>query len=467
MIRSITDDSRKVKKGDIFIAVRGRDNDGHLFIKNAVKNGANIIIADRDFKAPAGIEKVLVKDTRSALPVIADNFYGHPSSKLKLIGVTGTNGKTTITYLIESILKSAQKNAGVIGTINYRINGKSIPAKNTTPGTLELYGLLSRMVKNNAYYAVMEVSSHSLDQGRVNGLLFDTAIFTNITKEHLDYHKTLKNYFNTKTKLFEKLKSNGIAILYNDDKMVAGLKSKIKNKVLTYGIDKKSNITAKNITLSLDHSSFEIKTLHGSLKIRTGLIGRHNISNILAAVAAAISLGLPLNVIKRGIESFKLVPGRLETVDAGQSFKIFVDYAHTEDALSNILKLLKEVVRSGRIITVFGCGGNRDRSKRPLMGRVACRLSDRVIVTSDNPRFEDPVKIISEIESGIKGKFLNYDVVEDRRDAIEKALRCASRNDVVVIAGKGHETYQIIMDKLMPFDDRKVIKELMKSDENK
>jgi len=461
-VKRITDDSRKVKDGDLFIAVRGYNTDGYKFIASAVKRGAGIIVADKAFNAPENIKKIIVKDARSCLPVMADNFYGHPSEKLKVIGVTGTNGKTTITYLMENILNTAKKKNGVIGTINYRVAGKEVPSTNTTPGVLEIESLLSEMLKKNAEYVVMEVSSHSLDQDRVGCVSFDAGIFTNITKEHLDYHKTMKNYFGAKARLFEKLKDKGVAVLNNDDAMAASLKRRIRKKVLTYGIEKDADIKALDIRLSMDASEFVIKTLEGSFNARTNLIGRHNISNILASTTASIALGIGLDVIRKGIGSFKTVPGRLESVDMGQPFKIFVDYAHTEDALYNVLSLLRDVVaRKSRIITVFGCGGNRDRTKRPLMGSIACRFSDRVVVTSDNPRFEDPMFIISEIEKGVKNKFTNYDIMPDRRDAIDKALRLAGEGDVVVLAGKGHEKCQIIGDEAIPFDDREIVKELL------
>jgi len=460
-IRDIADDSRKIKRAGLFVAVRGHDTDGYKFIGQAVKKRAAAIISDRDFKAPKSIKKIIVKDARSALPLIADNFYDHPSERLKTVGITGTNGKTTITYLLESIIAAAKKVSGVIGTINYRIRGKELPAINTTPGPLQLQSLLSLMLKNKARYAIIEVSSHSLDQDRVARVSFDVAVFTNITKEHLDYHKTMKNYFLAKAKLFKKLKYRGVAVLNNDDKMSAPLRRLIRNKVLTYGIVKRSDILAKDIKLSIDSSEFTVSTPKGSFRIKTDLIGRHNISNILASVAAAAALGIRPDVIKKGIESFRSVPGRLESIDPSNPFRIFVDYAHTEDALYNVLSLLKDVVRNGRIITVFGCGGDRDRTKRPLMGRVACKFSDHVVVTSDNPRLEDPLSIISEIEKGVKGTFTNYDIVPDRRSAIKKALALAGKGDVVVIAGKGHEKYQIIKDKKMPFDDCKVARELL------
>jgi UDP-N-acetylmuramoyl-L-alanyl-D-glutamate--2,6-diaminopimelate ligase len=460
-VNRVTDDSRKVGKGDLFIAVRGYNTDGYKFISKAIKNGSGIIVSDRNFKAPKNVKKIIVKDTRAILPVIADNFYGHPSNRLKIVGITGTNGKTTITYLMENILNVANKRTGVIGTINYRVKRREVPATNTTPGPLELQSLLSRMLKGRARYILMEVSSHSLDQNRVERVWFDVCIFTNITKEHLDYHKTIKKYFEAKIRLFGKLKKGGVAVINNDDKRVASLKHRLRKKVLTYGIKRDSDIMAKEIKLSIDSSSFVIKTPKGKFSVRTRLIGMHNISNILAGVAASMALEVGLNIIKKGIESFKGVPGRLELIDFGQPFKIFVDYAHTEDALHNILSLLRNVTKEGRIITVFGCGGNRDKAKRSAMGNVACRFSDKVVVTSDNPRFEDPDSIISEIEEGIKSSFTNYDIVPDRKDAIAKALRLAKRGDVVVIAGKGHEKYQIVKDKAFPFDDCEVARSIL------
>ncbi len=462
IVKKVMNDSRRVARGDLFIALRGYKIDGYNFIGIAIKKGASVIVSEKDFKAPENVIKVLVKDTRAASGLIAANFYGNPSKKLRITGVTGTNGKTTITYIIENILKKALVPSSVIGTINYRIGRRRFPSNNTTPGSLELQALFNRMSKSGVKDVVMEVSSHSLDQGRVDHVLFDVVIFTNITKEHLDYHKTIKKYFDAKVKLFNKLKHGGVAVLNNDDHMVSGLKRRIKEKVLTYGLNHKSDIMACGIRLSMDSTSFTIKTPKGSFAVSTRLIGRHNISNILASVAATIALKIPLRPIKKGVESFRAVSGRLELVDEGQPFKVFVDYAHTEDALYNILSFLREMVPNRNIITVFGCGGNRDSAKRPLMGNVACKFSDRVVVTSDNPRFEDPSAIISQIESGIRGEFSNYDIVEDRREAINKALWMASKGDVVVIAGKGHEKYQIMKEKAMPFDDCAVARSILK-----
>ncbi len=462
-IRRVTNDSRKAGSGDLFIALRGYKIDAHGFINDAIKKGANIIVSERGFKAPANVIKILVKDARAASSIIAANYYKDPSKKLRITGVTGTNGKTTVTYIIEKMLEEAGKHVGVIGTINYRINGKRLPAANTTPGPLALQALFSRMLKSAVKDVVMEVSSHSLDQGRVDGILFDVGIFTNITKEHLDYHKTVEKYFDAKVKLFDKLKTGGVAILNNDDRMVSGLKKRInRENTLTYGLTRRSDIMACGIKISMRNTSFTVKTPKGSFAVSTGLIGRHNISNILAGVGAAIALDIPAGTIKKGIESFGTVPGRLELVDEGQPFKVFVDYAHTEDALYNVLSLLRGIVPDRKIITVFGCGGDRDIAKRPLMGNVACRFSDNVIVTSDNPRFEDPSEIISQIESGMRGEFSNYDIVEDRQSAINRALKMASKGDVVVIAGKGHEKYQITKDRAVPFDDCGIARSILK-----
>ncbi len=459
-IERVTNDSRSAARGDMFVALRGYVADGYKFINEAVKKGAGVVVAEKDFDAPGSVVKILVEDTRSALPVMAGNFYGHPSQKLKVIGVTGTNGKTTITYIIESILKKSGDEPGVIGTISYRSPGRAISAKNTTPGPLELQSILSEMVKLSSHYAVMEVSSHALDQRRIEGILFDAAIFTNITPEHLDYHKKLKEYFNAKVKIFAHLKADGCAILNADDDKVVALKKSIKNRVITYGIEAKSDIFAKNIRLSINSSEFNIVMPKDSFNVSTHLVGMHNVSNILATVAACDALGIDHNVIKSGIEAMTPVPGRLESVECGQGFKVFVDFAHTEDALDKILSLLREVSRA-KIITVFGCGGDRDREKRPAMGKVACRLSDHVIITSDNPRFEEPGEIIDEIVSGVKGVYSNYEIDPDRRKAIEKALSLAKVGSIVVIAGKGHENYQIVADKTLPFNDREVVKEIL------
>lgn len=461
-VSKVTCDSRGVKKGDLFIAFRGFADDGYKYIPQAISNGASAVLSEKDFEAPEYVIKILVGDTRAAFPVLASNMHNDPSRNLKMFGITGTNGKTTITYIIENIFGNAGCRTGVIGTINYRFKDKIVPAKNTTPGPLELQCLLFEMTKAGVSHVAMEVSSHSLDQGRVNGISFDAAIFTNITGDHLDYHKTINNYFRAKVKLFGKLKKSGTAILNHDDKLVRSLAGKLKSKVLTYGLSKGADIRAVDVKLSLDGSRFTIQTPKGDIPVSVKLIGRHNVSNILAAAGAAYCEGLSFSAIKKGVESVGFAPGRLEPVSAGQPFKVFVDFAHTQDALFNILGLLRDVTQEGRIITVFGCGGNRDRAKRPLMGITACEFSNKVVITSDNPRHEEPSAIIEEIEKGVRRAYKNYEVVVDRRKAIEKALREAGEKDIVVIAGKGHEKYQIIKDEVTPFDDREVARELIR-----
>ncbi|MDP2912513.1 MAG: UDP-N-acetylmuramoyl-L-alanyl-D-glutamate--2,6-diaminopimelate ligase [Candidatus Omnitrophota bacterium] len=460
-VKRVRDDSRAVEEGDLFIAVKGYSTEGSAYIGEAVKNGARVIMAQRDHGSSGEIKRILVDDTRKALSVLAANFYGNPSDRLKIVGITGTNGKTTITYIIESILKNAGSGAGVIGTVNYRLKDKVLPSKNTTPGALELQSLLAEMAKGGLHYAIMEISSHSLDQGRVDSVRLDTGIFTNISAEHLDYHKTIEEYFKAKAQIFGLLKDGATAILNDDDDKVASLKNSItKARVITYGIENYADVCAQNIRSSIDGTRFDVVMPKNRFEIRTGLIGMHNVSNILAGIAAAVSLNIGISAIKGGVESVVSVPGRLETLDIGQAFKIFVDYAHTEDALYNILTHLRKVAVRG-IITVFGCGGNRDRLKRPLMGKVACRLSDHVVITSDNPRFEEPEAIIEEIEKGVIGKFDNYSVAIDRREAIKEALELAGEGDIVVIAGKGHEDYQIVKDKIFNFNDREIAKEIL------
>jgi len=459
-ITALSDDSRTVVPGSIFIALTGHAKDGRDFVNEAVSKGAAVIVSDPGLRVPEGVLKVSISDVRAALAPIVKNFYGDPSAKLKVIGITGTNGKTTVTYLIEGIVKSAGARAGVIGTINYRSNGDTRPAKNTTPGSLELQKLLREMVDGGVKYAAMEVSSHALDQGRISGVGLDIGIFTNITSDHLDYHKTRDEYFKAKSRLFGHLKNNGMAILNFDDEKVMSVKGSVKAKILTYGIGQGSDIKASNIKLSPDGSSFDVSTPLLRFSIKTHLIGMHNISNCLAAIAAMYALGLDRKLIAEGILSLTSVPGRLEPVECGQPFKVLVDYAHTEDALNNVLAILKEIA-GRKVLTVFGCGGDRDRSKRPLMGISACKFSDQVIITSDNPRSEEPMDIIRDIESGIKGNFSNYDIVPDRREAIQRAISSAAEGDVVLIAGKGHEDYQIVKGKTIYFDDRKVASEML------
>jgi UDP-N-acetylmuramoyl-L-alanyl-D-glutamate--2,6-diaminopimelate ligase len=459
-VKGISCNSRSVGKGFIFVAVKGNRQDGNKFIDEAVANGAAVVVAEKQ-AAKSSVPFVLVKDARLALSDLAAEFYGRPSQDIGVIGVTGTNGKTTITYLLERLLNSAGFSAGVIGTVNYRFQGKVFPSKNTTPGPLELQSLLSRMLRGKVKYAVMEVSSHALDQRRTEGVKFNSAIFTNLTQDHLDYHKTLENYFKSKARLFQQLDRNSLAIINNDDKYAGRLKKMTKARVLTYGINKDADVKAQEIRFYLSHTEFTVLAAGKRFNFRTGLIGRHNIYNILAVAAWARGQGMDLDKIAQALKSFSFVPGRLEPVSGGRGgFFVFVDYAHTEDALKNVISALRETCEN-KIIVVFGCGGERDKIKRPKMGKVVTELADYAIVTSDNPRSEDPLKIIMDIKKGISKK--NFCVIADRKNAIAKALSLAEDKDVVLVAGKGHETYQILNDRTVVFDDREVVRECLKS----
>jgi len=467
-ISGIACDSKAVKPGYLFVALKGAKVNGADFIDEAIDRGAHAILLNSD--SGAGLFKrgntfVYVKDARLGLAQASQVYFGDISGKMHLAGVTGTNGKTTITYLMESIFKSKNKGVGVIGTVNYRFGSRSIPAVNTTPGVLELYSLLASMQKEKINNCVMEISSHSLEQGRVETLQFDAAIFTNLTREHLDFHKDMDDYLKAKLRLFAKIKEGGFAIINIDDpaagKIIEKVKSEAKAEIITYGIDNEADIRARNINLSCDGLRFDLNTDKGLIEIKSNLIGRHNIYNILASVSGGVALGIDLEDIKKGVEALKGLPGRLESINCGQNFSVYVDYAHTEDGLTNVLKSLREL-KPARLVSVFGCGGDRDRTKRPQMGKISTELSDIVFVTSDNPRTEKPMDIINEITKGIGTEKDNYIIEPDRFNAIKKAVLEAKRGDIVLIAGKGHETYQIFKDTTVPFDDREVVKRILK-----
>lgn len=462
VVDGISEDSRTVRPGDLFIAKKGFSRDGASYIDDAVNKGARVIVTGSKFKARRDVDVILVDDSRKALSVIADNYYAHPSKTLRVIGITGTNGKTTITYMLESIIKASGFEAGVIGTVNYRIKDSVFQSRNTTPGPLELQSLLSRMVKSQVEFAVIEVSSHSLDQGRADRIELDAAIFTNLTGDHLDYHQTMTEYFAAKKRIFQLLKKGGVAIINGDDEAVASLNDSLHGRKLIFGTKDNADIFAWDVIINNSSTSFIVKTPDGVFKVQSKLIGLHNLSNMLASIAAANALGLKQESIIAGLENIDSIPGRLEAIEEGQPFRVYIDFAHTGDALDNVLKLLRKMAKR-RILTVFGCGGNRDRNKRPVMGRVACMLSDHVVITSDNPRYEEPADIISDIEEGIKNNFTNYDIIPDRREAISRALDLAGPDDIVVIAGKGHEDCQIVKDRAFPFDDRKIAKEILRN----
>jgi len=462
-ITGIACDSKAVKPGYLFVALKGSRVNGADFIDDAIERGASAIMLD---SGDNGIFKrgdtfIYAKDSRLGLSRASQAFFGDLSAKMRLVGITGTNGKTTITYLMESMFQSKLEAVGVIGTVNYRFGRRLIPAVNTTPSSLELYSLLSGMHKEKIKNCIMEISSHSLEQKRVETLQFDAAVFTNLTREHLDFHKNMDEYLNAKLKLFSKIKKGGAAIINIDDpaseKIIQKVKAEAKAKIITYAIDREADIRAIDIKLSCNGLKFKFSKIN----IESSLIGRHNIYNILAAIGAGISLGMSLADIKKGVEALKTLPGRLESVGCGQNFSVYVDYAHTEDGLEKVLKSLREL-KPSKLITVFGCGGNRDRTKRPAMGKISTELSDIVFITSDNPRTEEPKDIINEITKGINPAKNNYIIEPDRSSAIKKAVLEAGNGDIVLVAGKGHETYQIFKDTTIPFDDREVVKRILK-----
>jgi UDP-N-acetylmuramoyl-L-alanyl-D-glutamate--2,6-diaminopimelate ligase len=462
-ISGLACDSKAVKQGYLFAALKGSKVNGADFIDEAIARGASAVLLDSGNKDifKRGGAFIYVKDARFALAQASRAYFGDISAKMRLIGITGTNGKTTITYLLESLFKAINQEAGIIGTVNYRFGRRLIPAVNTTPGILELYSLLSTMRKEKIKNCVIEVSSHSLELARVETLEFDIAVFTNLTREHLDFHKNMDDYLSAKLKLFEKIKKGGFAVVNADDPAASKVIEKVisgrKAKIITYGIDSKADITAEDIALSRKGLRFK----SGGIVFESNLIGRHNVYNILAAVAAAAALGIGMKDIKKGIEAMKGLPGRLEAVGCGQGFSVYVDYAHTEDGLEKVLRSLREL-KPARLISVFGCGGNRDRLKRPRMGNISTELSDMVVITSDNPRGEAPMDIINEITRGIAPGKDNYMIEEDRFKAIKKALEEAKEGDIVLVAGKGHETYQVFKDTTVPFDDREVVKRILK-----
>jgi UDP-N-acetylmuramoyl-L-alanyl-D-glutamate--2,6-diaminopimelate ligase len=467
-ISGITLDSRQIAAGFIFVAIRGLKMDGNRFVPDAIAQGAAAIVSALPGDAYPGATWIQVADEREALAMLSANFYGHPAKKLHAIGVTGTNGKTTTTYLIEAILKAAGFTAAVFGTIDYRGPGFQLPAERTTPEAPELQSLFGRVVEGGWKYAVMEVSSHAIELKRVVGLHFEVAVFTNLTRDHLDLHKDMRSYFLAKKKLFTGLDGAAprVLVLNIDDPYFEELKAIAPSRVISYGVSSDAEIVPLRYDAMRGGEGMDalFKSPLGDLEIHSNLLGKPNLYNIGAAIGVAIGLGIPAKAIIAGIAVMPVVPGRFEPVNAGQSFRVVVDFAHTDDALARVLQSAREIT-PGRLIVLFGCGGDRDRTKRPVMGEVAVKGADFVVVSSDNPRSEDPLAIISEVEvglrraGGIEGK--NYQVIADRREAIRYALKIASAGDTVLLAGKGHEAYQIIGDQSFPFDERAVARELL------
>jgi len=451
-VRGIKYDSRKVESGDVFVALKGEHLDGHDFVREACRRGAVAVVVERKVEAP-GI-KVVVRDTRKALALLSAKFFGEPARKLKIIGVTGTNGKTTVSFLVRSVLEEAGVRTGLIGTVEYIIGGRKFPASLTTPLPPELHRAFGRMVEAGDRAVVMEVSSHSLVLDRVYGLPFSVAVFTNLSRDHLDFHLTMEDYFRAKAKLFEMLEPSGWAVYNGDDPYGAMLREHTKAQLISYGLSEGVDIRAEGVVCDRQGVVFTLRSPWGDFPVRLRLSGRFNVYNALAAAGVGLALGVRPEDVVRGMVSVESVPGRFERVDLGQGFEVIVDYAHTPDALENLLLSAREISQ-GRVLVVFGCGGERDRGKRPRMGEVAGRLADFVFVTSDNPRSEPPERIIEDILEGMP-EGAKYVVEEDRRRAIGRAIRMAREGDVVVIAGKGHESYQIVGDRKFPFDDRKV-----------
>ncbi len=479
LVTDLTDDSRGVRPGALFVAVRGERVDGHQFVPRALDAGASALVTQQPWAdlhrgwdpARPPVPAARVADSRRALGVLASRFFQIPSARLAMIGVTGTNGKTTITYLCKGMLESAGRRVGLIGTVAYQIGSDRLPAPHTTPGAVELQRLLSRMVQAGLDSAVMEVSSHALALDRTSGCEFDVAIFTNLTQDHLDFHVDMEDYFQAKLRLFTGLATYGKksrpkrAIVNVDDPYGFAVRDATRVPVWTYSIESPSDIRAENLRLSLGGTTFEAVTPAGRFTVESRLVGQHNVYNLLAAIGVGLHEGFTTEQITRGLAAVTDVPGRFERVEAGQDYAVIVDYAHTEDALSRLLTAAK-TLKGGRLITVFGCGGDRDRGKRPKMGRVAALHSDLVVLTSDNPRTEDPQAILAEVESGIRMVLraapFRYEVIADRRAAIEAAIKAARSGDMVLIAGKGHEDYQIVGTTRLPFDDREIAREAIR-----
>lgn len=463
-VLGVAGDSRQVRPGFLFVALPGHTLDGTRFVGDAVDKGAIAVLAESPLHVPPHVCRIEVDDARAALGQVAKAFWGDAADRLALAGVTGTNGKTTVAYLVRDILERAGRQPGLLSTVQYRVGARIIPAQRTTPEAPVLHRLLADMVAGGCLSAVMEVSSHALAQKRVEGLAFDAAVFTNLTRDHLDYHVTMDAYFEAKAQLFDGLARQtrpAHAVINQDDDWGKRLRARVGTSVpvLTYGLEPGAVVGVEGLVMSAAGSRFELHTPWGRTAASLRLLGRHNVSNALAACAAAGAMGVPLETIVAALAQASGAPGRLQEVHTGRGFQVFVDYAHSDDALAHVLGTVREVTE-GRVLLVFGCGGNRDTSKRAVMGAVAARLADQVVVTSDNPRLEAPEEIIAQILQGAPGA-KHLDVVVDRRDAIARAIALARPGDLVLIAGKGHEPFQEVGGRVIPFDDVQVAGDLL------
>ncbi|MDR1617291.1 MAG: UDP-N-acetylmuramoyl-L-alanyl-D-glutamate--2,6-diaminopimelate ligase [Syntrophomonadaceae bacterium] len=463
-IKGIAYDSRKVKNGYLFVCVKGFQNDGHDFAVQAVENGAVAVLSEKVLPLqPAGFVSVVTGDTRKALSVLAANFYGKPSERIKVAGVTGTNGKTTVTHMIKAVLEEAGNKTGVVGTLYSRIGDEENDLGLTTPEALELERFLAECERQNAWYVTMEISAHAAALHRIDNVNFYCAVFTNLSQDHLDFFSTMEEYLDAKLGFIKMLsdENGGFCVINGDD----GYRDRFINAsgvpCYTYGFSEEATVRADKLTMDKDGAEFMVEIERKRFPVKMKLIGRFNVYNALAAITFAWRAGIDFKIIQKALANFREVAGRFEKIDRGQDFTLVVDYAHTPDGLENILKTAKEIA-PGRIITVFGCGGNRDKGKRPLMGEIAAKFSDFTIITSDNPRDEEAIDIVNEIVPGVnKVENSRYAIILDRREAIHHAVNLAKKNDFVIIAGKGHENYQIIKGKKSDFDDRKVAAEFL------
>lgn len=475
-LSGITDDSREVAPGRLFVAVKGQQVDGHAFVAQVCRQQIGGVVVQAPFQASSHVRKqggpawIEVKDSRKALGRLASRFFQQPSQSLCMVGVTGTNGKTTVVHVSQAILEQGGYRTGLMGTVGYHVGAEHQAASHTTPGAIPLQAFLHRMVEAGMDTAVLEVSSHALALDRVEGCEFDVAVFTNLTQDHLDFHETMESYYHAKSRLFREFVVPASkmgpkrAIINIDDSWGVRLQAEAPVPTWTYSLHRPADLYATNVSLSMEGTRFTAHTPRGSLDIESPLVGEHNVSNLLAGIGVGLARGLSPEDVRQGIRGFRTVPGRFERVETGQAFSVIVDYAHTEDALARLLAAARQLGRE-RIITVFGCGGDRDPGKRPKMGRVAAQRSDVVFLTSDNPRTEDPEAILRDIEQGVQGlsaseRGASY-VIPDRRAAIRSALLEARPGDLVLIAGKGHEDYQIIGTTRHRFADREVVRELL------
>ena len=469
-IQDITADSRAVKLNSLFIALDGATVDGHNYIDKAVAAGAVAVIVSKPVTVPDDVCVITVSDTRQAMMVCVPYFFDYPANRMRMVGVTGTNGKTTTTHMIRHILKAQGHKVGVIGTVHIMIGDTSYPIHNTTPDVVDLQHILHQMVQENVEYCVMEVSSHALALGRVSGVEFDTAVFTNLTQDHLDFHKTFENYLAAKCKLFEQVsasdqvKDNKGAVINIDDSYGHRVMEKTTAPTITYSILGKGTLNASDVHMSTKNSQYTVNYKGESYPVSMNTTGLFNVYNTLAAIGACLQEGISMEAIDTALKTFSSVPGRFELIEEGQDFAVVVDYAHTPDGLQNILETAK-AIKENRIIIVFGCGGDRDVTKRPIMGRIAAEYGDKIYVTSDNPRTEDPVQIVKDVEVGVKEALrdgTSYEVIVDRREAINHAIHDAKAGDIVIIAGKGHENYQILKNETIHFDDREEARKALK-----